>query len=213
MAGLFITMEGSDGSGKSTQIEKLKDYLSNKGYDIILCREPGGTVISEEIRKVILNKDFTEMGYMTELLLYASARAQLVEQVIRPALKEGKVVICDRFVDSSAVYQGVARGLGVDLVYEINQYAIGDTFPDITILLDVSGNTGIRRKKKQRELDRMELEAVSFHEKVSDGYRMLAEKFPDRIKKLDGTKQIEEIHRQIIKMVTEIIEEKYNEGK
>ena len=109
MSGLFITMEGADGAGKSTQIEKLKDYLSNKGYDIILCREPAGTVISEAIRTVILNREFTEMGNMTELLLYASARAQLVEEVIRPALEDGKIVICDRFVDSSAVYQGVAR--------------------------------------------------------------------------------------------------------
>lgn len=208
MTGLFITMEGSDGAGKTTQIEKLKDYLSNKGYDIILCREPGGTIISEEIRKVILNKDFTEMGYMTELLLYASARAQLVEQVIRPALRKGKVVICDRFVDSSAVYQGVARGLGVDLVYEVNQYAIGDTFPDITILLDIPGEVGISRKKNQGELDRMELEEAAFHDKVSDGYRILAEKFPDRIKKIDATKTIDEIHDQIIGIITELIQGK-----
>ncbi|MDO4943517.1 MAG: dTMP kinase [Lachnospiraceae bacterium] len=208
MAGLFITMEGSDGAGKTTQIEKLKDYLSNKGYDIILCREPGGTIISEEIRKVILNKDFTEMGYMTELLLYASARAQLVEQVIRPALREDKVVICDRFVDSSAVYQGVARGLGVDLVYEVNRYAIGDTFPDITILLDISGEMGIKRKKNQGELDRMELEEAAFHDKVSAGYRILAEKFPDRIKKIDATNKIDEIHDQIIAAITELIQGK-----
>lgn len=205
MAGVFITVEGSDGAGKTTQIEKLKYYLSNKGYDIILCREPGGTRISEEIRKVILNKDFTEMGYMTELLLYASARAQLVEQVIRPALREDKIVICDRFVDSSAVYQGVARDLGVDLVYEVNQYAIGDTIPDLTILLDISGSMGIRRKKKQGELDRMELEEAAFHEKVSDGYRMLAQKFPERIKRIDATKSIDEIHDEILKIVKKIL--------
>jgi dTMP kinase len=208
MAGLFITMEGSDGAGKTTQIEKLKDYLSSKGYDIILCREPGGTAISESIRNIILNKEFTEMSYMTELLLYASARAQLVEQVIKPALKENKIVICDRFVDSSAVYQGIARGLGIKLVYEVNKYAIGDTFPDITILLDISGQTGIKRKKNQGELDRMELEAAEFHDKVADGYRMLADIYTDRIKKIDGTQTIDIIHNQIADIVDQVLENK-----
>jgi dTMP kinase len=208
MAGLFITMEGSDGAGKTTQIEKLKDYLSSKGYDIILCREPGGTAISESIRNIILNKEFTEMSYMTELLLYASARAQLVEQVIKPSLKENKIVICDRFVDSSAVYQGIARGLGIKLVYEVNKYAIGDTFPDITILLDISGQTGIKRKKNQGELDRMELEAAEFHDKVADGYRMLADIYTDRIKKIDGTQTIDIIHNQIADIVDQVLENK-----
>lgn len=206
MSGLFITMEGADGAGKSTQIEKLKDYLSNKGYDIILCREPGGTVISEAIRTVILNREFTEMGNMTELLLYASARAQLVEEVIRPALEEGKIVICDRFVDSSAVYQGVARGMGSQLVYEVNRYAMGDTVPDITILLDIKGKEGILRKKKQAQLDRMEMESAAFHEKVSDGYRMLAKEHPERIHMIDGTQTIEAIHSQIIEVVDAILD-------
>jgi dTMP kinase len=208
MAGLFITVEGSDGAGKTTQIEKLKDYLSSKGYDIILCREPGGTAISESIRSIILNKEFTEMSYMTELLLYASARSQLVDQVIKPALKENKIVICDRFVDSSAVYQGIARGLGVELVYEVNQYAIGETFPDVTILLDISGQTGIKRKKNQGELDRMELEAAEFHEKVSNGYRALADRYSDRIKKIDATQSIEEIHDQILEIVEKVLDSK-----
>jgi dTMP kinase len=208
MAGLFITVEGSDGAGKTTQIEKLKDYLSSKGYDIILCREPGGTAISESIRSIILNKEFTEMSYMTELLLYASARSQLVDQVIKPALKENKIVICDRFVDSSAVYQGIARGLGVELVYEVNQYAIGDTFPDVTILLDISGQAGIKRKKNQGELDRMELEAAEFHEKVSNGYRALADRYSDRIKKIDATQSIEEIHDQILEIVEKVLDSK-----
>lgn len=206
MAGLFITMEGGDGAGKSTQIAKLKDYLSNKGYDIILCREPGGTPISEAIREVILNREFTEMDPMTELLLYASARAQLTAQVIRPALEEGKIVICDRFVDSSAVYQGIARGMGQELVYAVNQYAMGDTIPDVTILLDVKGRDGIRRKKEQAELDRMELETAAFHEKVSEGYRILAKENPDRIRSIDGTQTIDEIHEQIRAIVDQILE-------
>lgn len=208
MAGLFITMEGPDGAGKTTQIEKLKDYLSCKGYDIILCREPGGTKISEAIREVILNKEFKEMGYMTELLLYASARAQLVEQVIRPALDEDKIVICDRFVDSSAVYQGIARGLGTELVYEVNQYAIGDTFPDITILLELQGKEGIYRKKNQGSLDRMESEAAAFHEKVAQGYHTLADECPDRIRRIDGTQSIDTIHKQIVQMIEDILRTK-----
>lgn len=124
MSGIFITMEGPDGSGKSTQIELLKDYLSEKGYDIIVTREPGGTQISEKIRKIILDKENEKMSDMTELMLYVAARAQLVDEVIKPALDKNQVVISDRFVDSSAVYQGIARGLGTKLVYEMNQYAI-----------------------------------------------------------------------------------------
>lgn len=205
MAGLFITMEGPDGAGKSTQIEKLKDYLSSKGYDIILCREPGGTAISEAVREVILNREFTEMGNMTELLLYAAARAQLVEEVIRPALAEGKVVICDRFVDSSAVYQGIGRKMGADLVYEVNKYAIGDTMPDLTILLDISGGTGIHRKKNQGELDRLEAESLSFHESVANGYRELAKKHPERIHTVDGTATIEKVHGQIVEIIDDLI--------
>ena len=150
--GLFLTVEGPDGAGKTTQIELLRDYLSDKGYDIIVCREPGGTPISEAVRNVILNKEFTEMGHMTELLLYAAARAQLIEEVIRPALEDGKIVICDRFVESSAVYQGIARGMGIDLVYKVNQFAIGDTMPDLTIMIDLDAEAGISRKKKQAEL-------------------------------------------------------------
>ena len=154
-------MEGPDGAGKSTQIDLLRVYLLQKGYDIIVCREPGGTVISEAIREVILNRDYKNMGHMTELLLYAAARAQLVEEVIQPALDQGKVVICDRFIESSAVYQGIARGLGVDLVYEVNRLAVGNTILDITTasytylslptseLVYISGLTRPTKKKRQ----------------------------------------------------------------
>lgn len=203
--GLFITLEGPDGSGKSTQIELLRDYLSCKGYDIIVCREPGGTRISEAVRHVILNKDFKEMGHMTELLLYAAARAQLVEEVIRPSLEAGKIIICDRFVESSAVYQGIARNMGVDLVYDVNKFAIGDTIPNITFLIDIDAKTGISRKKQQTELDRMEREALDFHEKVAEGYRNLANMYPKRICKIDGNLSIEEIHKRIIAETDKII--------
>ena len=203
--GLFLTVEGPDGAGKTTQIELLRDYLSDKGYDIIVCREPGGTPISEAVRNVILNKEFTEMGHMTELLLYAAARAQLIEEVIRPALEDGKIVICDRFVESSAVYQGIARGMGIDLVYKVNQFAIGDTMPDLTIMIDLDAEAGISRKKKQAELDRMESETIDFHKKVVEGYRQLASLHPDRIYTVDGSLTIEEIHQKIVSQVNKKI--------
>ncbi len=199
MAGLFITMEGPDGSGKSTQIALLKQYLEKKGYETVLSREPGGTAISEKIRDVILDRENAEMGYRTEALLYAAARAQLVEEVILPALDAGKAVICDRFVDSSAVYQGIGRSLGIEEVYRINEYAIRGIMPDVTFLLDLDAAEGLRRKRNQAELDRMESESQAFHEAVAEGYRMLARKYPDRIKRIDGSASIAEIHEQIIR--------------
>lgn len=201
MEGIFITMEGPDGSGKTTQIDLLKKYLESKGYDIVIAREPGGTAISEAIREIILNKEYQEMSYMTELLLYASARAQLVNQVIKPALEEGKAVICDRFVESSAVYQGIGRGLGVDTVYEVNNYALGDVKPKLTIFMNLDAEAGIKRKKNQAELDRMEMEDLSFHKRVVDGYRQLAKLYPERIYAVDATLPIEEIHSIIVKEV------------
>ncbi len=194
-------MEGPDGSGKTTQIEMLKTYLESKGYDIVITREPGGTVISEAIRAIILNKDYQEMSHMTELLLYASARAQLVNQVIKPALAEGKAVICDRFVESSAVYQGIGRGLGVSTVYEVNNYALGDVKPKLTIFMDLDADEGIRRKENQTELDRMEMEDLSFHKRVVEGYRQLAQLYPDRIFPVDATLPIEKIHSIIVEEV------------
>ncbi len=198
-------MEGPDGSGKSTQIELLKKYFEDKGIECVITREPGGTRISEAVRGIILNKDYTEMDYMTELLLYASARAQLVSEVILPALEEGKCVISDRFVDSSAVYQGIARGLGVETVYEINKYATRNRFPDKTFLLDLPAEVGIARKKDQKDLDRMELEKLSFHEKVAQGYREMADRDSERIVRIDATKSVEEIHEIIISEVSKYV--------
>ena len=198
-------MEGPDGSGKSTQIELLKKYFEDKGIECVITREPGGTRISEAVRGIILNKVYTEMDYMTELLLYASARAQLVSEVILPALEEGKCVISDRFVDSSAVYQGIARGLGVETVYEINKYATRNRFPDKTFLLDLPAEVGIARKKDQKDLDRMELEKLSFHEKVAQGYREMADRDSERIVRIDATKSVEEIHEIIISEVSRYV--------
>lgn len=194
-------MEGPDGSGKTTQIELLKEYLEHKGYDIVIAREPGGTAIGEAVREIILNPEYEEMGHMTELLLYASARAQLVNQVIKPALMEGKAVICDRFVESSAVYQGIGRGLGVNTVYEVNNYALGDVTPQLTIFMDLDAEEGIRRKRQQAALDRMEKEDLSFHKRVVEGYRQLAQLYPERIVPISATLPIDEIHSMIVKEV------------
>ena len=194
-------MEGPDGSGKTTQIDLLKKYLEHRGYDIVIAREPGGTTIGEAIREIILNPDYKEMGHMTELLLYASARAQLVNQVIKPALAEGKAVICDRFVESSAVYQGIGRGLGVDTVYEVNNFALGDVKPKLTIFMDLDAEDGIKRKKKQAELDRMEQEDLSFHKRVVEGYRQLAKLYPERTVPINATLPIDEIHSMIVQEV------------
>ena len=201
MEGIFITIEGPDGAGKSTQIDLLKNYLESKGYDIVITREPGGTKISEVIRNIILNTEFTDMSYMTELLLYAASRAQLVNQVIEPALLAGKAVICDRFVDSSAVYQGIGRGLGVDTVYEINNFALGNIKPMLTLFLDLDAEQGLKRKKNDAKPDRMEMEKISFHERVVEGYRKLAEIYSDRIVSFDASLPVEEIHEKIIKEV------------
>lgn len=201
MQGLFISMEGPDGAGKSTQIELLKTYLADKGYEIVITREPGGTVISEAIREVILNKDYSEMCDNTELLLYAAARAQLVHEVIRPALEAGKAVICDRFVESSVVYQGIGRGLGIETVYAVNEYALQGLRPQLTILLDLDAEEGLRRKKNQAELDRMEAAGLEFHKKVAEGYRTLAKRDPERILRISATLPKEEIHAKIVEAI------------
>lgn len=201
MKGIFISMEGPDGAGKTTQIELLKELLHKKGYDVLITRDPGGNRVSEAIREVILNKEFTEMGYMTELLLYASARAQLVKENIKPALEAGKAVIADRFVDSSAVYQGIGRGLGVDTVYKVNEFALQGIMPDMTFLMDLDAEAGIARKKNQAELDRMEQESLDFHKKVVEGYRSLANLAPERIIKIDASLPKEDIHAIIVAYV------------
>jgi dTMP kinase len=206
MKGIFITMEGPDGSGKSTQIELLKEFLTQKGYEILVTRDPGGTAVSEAIREIILNKEFSEMNDMTELLLYTAARAQLVGQVIKPALAAGKAVISDRFVDSTAVYQGIARGLGIDTVYDINRYALQGVMPDMTFHLDLPAEVGIARKKNQAELDRMELQTIEFHQKVAQGYRELAKRNPERIITIDATLPKEEICDMIRTRVNAVLE-------
>lgn len=193
--GLFITFEGPDGSGKTTQIERLKTFIQSKGYDALLTREPGGTVISEKIRELVLDKSYMEMDYMTEALLYAAARAQHVAQVIKPALEAGRTVICDRFMDSSIVYQGYGRNLG-DCVRIINEYAVRGCFPDITFLLKVDPEIGKLRIKAD-EQDRLELEKLDYHRTVFQAYEELEKKYPERIIGIDAGRSIDEIGNEI----------------
>ena len=202
--GFFITFEGGDGSGKSTQISILRECLIEKGYDVILTREPGGTDISEKIRELILDPENGEMEDITEAYLYAAARAQLVRQLIKPALEEGKVVICDRFVDSSIAYQGFGRGLG-DAVGVINTYAVDDCMPDLTILLKLDPERGSSRIAG-REHDRIEQASDDFHRKVYEGYLKLEEKYPDRILGVDASGTIQEIADEISHRLDEIME-------
>lgn len=207
MKGLFIVMEGPDGSGKTTQINLLKEYLEEAGYECLITREPGGTVIGEEIRQLILNPEHKEMSPVTEMLLYAASRAQLVHEVIGPALEEGKIVISDRFVDSSIVYQGIARKLGISTVSAVNAPGIGIYRPDGIFFIDLSEAKGLRRKKEQKNLDRMEQEGIDFHHMVSEGYRKVLSGRPE-VMKIDGGRSIDTIQKKIRNHVDELLKKK-----
>lgn len=194
--GLFITMEGPDGSGKSTQIAAIKSFLEQKGERIVITREPGGTRISEKIRELLLDRENRDMDSMAEALLYAAARAQHVAQVIRPALEDGTHVICDRFIDSSIAYQGYGRGLG-DCVAIINAYAVNDCIPDITFLLKLDPEVGKSRIASTAR-DRIEMEKIDFHNRVFSGYKALEMEYPDRIVGIDASADVEQISYEII---------------
>ena len=207
MKGLFIVMEGPDGSGKTTQINLLEQYLKEAGYECLITREPGGTVIGEEVRELILNPEYKEMSPVTEMLLYAASRAQLVHEVIGPALEAGRIVISDRFVDSSIVYQGIARNLGISTVAAVNAPGIGIYRPEGIFFIDLSEAEGIRRKKNQKKLDRMEQESIDFHHLVSEGYRKVLAERPEVIK-IDGGKDIDVIQKKIRNHVDELLKKK-----
>lgn len=196
MEGRFIVLEGSDGSGKSTMAQKIGKYFSAKGRDIEFTREPGGTLIGEKIRELILDNNHTEMDYRTEALLYASARAQLISQKIIPWLKSGKVVISERYVYSSLVYQGLGRGLGIDEVKKINDFATAGIKPDLVILLDVDPEKALNRKLSIDGGDRLENEDISFHKNVYEGYKKLSEYFPEIIT-VNADRPIEEVFEEI----------------
>jgi len=205
MRGRFITVEGTDGAGKSTQMDMLIKYLEEKGIEVVVTREPGGTNISEKLREIILDAENKEMTDTTEAMLYAASRAQHVEEKIIPALEEGKFVICDRFVDSSVVYQGYARGLDMEMIESINKYAVCGLVPDITLFFDITPEAGIARKKNMHKLDRIEQEKMDFHYRVYNGYKALCEKYPERIKRINAENDIETVHKDVLEAINEIL--------
>lgn len=202
---LFITLEGPEGSGKTSAINKVKEILESEGHEIVMTREPGGTPISEQIREVILNKENTSMDPRTEALLYAASRRQHLVEKIWPSVKEGKIVICDRYLDSSLAYQGFARNLGVEDILRINMYATENTFPDLTLLFDLDPEIGLGRinADKNREVNRLDLEKLSFHKAVREGYLKLAKMYPERFVIIDASKSKEEVVAQTLKAIEE----------
>ena len=199
--GYFVVFEGGEGAGKTTQIEALTKWLEARGENVVVTREPGGTEIGERIRKLLLDPEIESMDPKAEALLYAADRAQHVAQLIGPALQEGKIVVSDRFVDSSLAYQGLARGLGLDEIYDISNWATGGLVPDLVFYLKVDPKTGFGRLSG--DTDRLENEDISFHERVSIAYRKLAKQFPDRFVVLDGSESPAEIHEQVVKVLEE----------
>ncbi len=207
MSGTFITFEGPEGAGKTTIIHMVQQKLIQEGYNIVLTREPGGIRIAEQIREIILNPSNTEMDARTEALLYAAARRQhLVEKVI-PELNKGNIVLCDRFIDSSLAYQGNARGIGVEDIFAINQFAIEQTMPQATLYFDIEPEVGLERINKGRkdEINRLDLESLDFHYKVRDGYLSLLSEFPERIRRIDADQSVEKVCEEAYKQIKLIL--------
>ena len=200
---MFITLEGVEGSGKTTVASGIIKVLKENGHDVLYTREPGGNKIAEEIRKVILDTNNTDMDPRTEALLYAAARRQHLVDVIEPALMAGKIVICDRFVDSSIAYQGYARGIGDQLIEAINDFATFGKRPDLTIFIDVSPEVGLERinKDKNREINRLDLEQLDFHQAVYNGYQVLVEKHPERIQVVNGEIAVADVITEINQII------------
>lgn len=203
--GLFITIEGTDGSGKTTQIRSMMDYLSAMGCKVLLTREPGGTRIGENIRSIILDPAFTEMHNITELLLYSAARAQLVEQVIKPSIANCQTVICDRYIDSFFAYQGYGRGLDMDMLGKVTTIAVDGTIPDITFFFDLDPEIGLKRRMTATGSDRIENEVMDFHRRVYNGYKELAAKYPERIKTIDASKPIDEVWNDVRRQLDTVL--------
>ena len=207
MRGLFITLEGGDGAGKSTQIRNIESFFDQKGLVVVHTREPGGTSISEKLRDILLDSENTEMEDVTEMLIYAAARAQHVREFVMPALEKGQIVICDRFVDSSIAYQAFGRGLG-DMVGVVNDYATAGLAPDITFWMDIDPKAGKERVSKMGDFDRLESEELDFHYSVYGGYKALAEICPERIKRIDASKSVDEISEDIKAYLIELCEKR-----
>lgn len=209
--GRFITLEGGEGSGKTTMIGQLAKYLDSRGLPYMSTREPGGIEIAEKIRSVILDKAHTSMDARTEALLYAAARRQHLVEKVAPAVESGMLVLCDRFVDSSLVYQGYARGLGMEEVSSINRFAVDSWQPDLTFYLDIDPEVGLARIAAHRgsEVNRLDLEDISFHHKVREGYLHLAHQYPERIVVIDAAQQPEQVLQQMTEILAKRVLEDY----
>ncbi len=202
--GLFITFEGGEGAGKTTLIESIKTYLLKKNLSLVFTREPGGTSFGEEIRKLLLKNRKEKVSSKAELCLFLASRAQHIQDVIMPALSEGKIVLCDRYNDSSIAYQGYARDLGIEEVITFSSYIIEKAIPDLTLYLDIDPLIGLSRVKSK--YDRIESEKISFHQKIREGFLILAKKYPNRIKILDANKSKEEVFKIAMNYIGKFIE-------
>ena len=200
---MFITIEGPEGSGKTTAVDTAVKELEKMGYQIVRTREPGGTPIAEQIRNVILDKNNTAMDQRTEALLYAASRRQHLVEKVWPALKEGKIVICDRYLDSSLAYQGGARGLGIDNILNVNNFATEGTFPDLTLLFDLQPELGLARiaTNANREVNRLDLEKIEFHTKVRNTFLELAKRYPERFVVIDASQSKEEVAKKTLEVM------------
>ena len=205
---MFITFEGPDGSGKSTVIKAVYERLINDGYSVILTREPGGTPIAEKIRDVILDNSNTALGARTEALLYAASRRQHLVEKIWPAIKEGKIVLCDRFLDSSLAYQGEGRKLGIENILNVNLFATENTYPDLTLFFNISPEEGLKRvsKDKKRVADRLDNENANFHQEVYNGFLKVNSMYKDRIQVIDATKSLNEVIENAYKIIKSKLE-------
>ncbi len=206
---MFVTIEGPEGSGKSSVTKEVVKKLEDEGYEVVLTREPGGTPIAEQIRNVILDKANTKMDPMTEALLYAASRRQHLVEKVWPLSKQGKIVISDRFLDSSLAYQGGARGLGIDKILALNQYATDGYYPELTLLFDLDPKIGLERiaANKNREVNRLDLEKIEFHNSVRQTFLSLAKRFPDRYVVLDASKTFDEVVEDAYKAVKDRLSE------
>lgn len=198
----FITFEGPEGSGKTSVIKEVEKALKAQNLDVLVTREPGGVAISERIRSLLLDYVDETMDAKTEAMLFAASRRQLVVEIIKPALDAGKVVLCDRYIDSSLAYQGVARNLGIEEVYALNLFAIEELIPDLTLFIDVKPEVGLARvQSNQRDMDRLDLETLEFHQKVYEGYLQLAELEPERIKIINGEQSIDQVSKDALREI------------
>ncbi len=200
--GLFITLEGADGCGKTTQLNLLKESLTSRGYEIVVTREPGGKGLGEKLREILLNYD-GEVSDRCEAFLYLADRAQNIDTIIKPAINSGKIVLCDRHTDSSVAYQGYGREQNIDNINMLNELAVNGVHPDLTIVFDIDTETSMARVGAEK--DRLESAGIEFHKRVRNGYLEIAKKNPQRIKVVDASQTIEDVQRDVIKIIEGVL--------